>query len=215
MPDRMATPEGVSQLGAEIAGQLSKLRMSTDASPATGATGIHKWMPTINVVLGVFLAASLGTVGAVYKSSTDRLNEIEKTAGDASRGLDALNKDRVARISDVDSWRNKVEDELRIYRVGYSDFRRLEGTVGELSKKLDDGRSERLADKDKVIDAVNSMKTEIALLRQSVEAGRREGRAPFLENPTWNGRPSPLILRASSRRPAFLPALSASGSRPP
>lgn len=196
-PDRM-TEEERDKLISDLA---LKLRMSTDRGFGNGAAATRSWYDryagTINVVLGALLAFSLTLVGVIYKSSTDRLDRIERAANDATRELEALQKDRSARNASGDQWRESTEKELQGYRIGLSDFRQMQGTVREHAEALRRGRDERLADKDKIVDALAQLRTEVALLRQSMESRRRsEG-----ESQMWNGLLSPHpIVRASLPR---------------
>ena len=220
MPDRLTTAEGIDRLSDDIAARLMKLRMSSDKSSPNG-NGARSWYErhssTINVVLGVLLTTSIALVGGVYKSSMDRLDTIEGTASKAMNGVERIDKDRTARLADIDRWRENVETELRTYRVANAEFQQLKGVVGKLGEQLASGREERLKDRETdrqeaqrsremILGAIGDLKTQVALLRQEAR-GRRPDDAPFGgENQMWtpplidpNLRP-PVILKATVNR---------------
>ena len=231
MPDRLTTAEGIDRLSDDIAAKIMKLRMSTDKAQPNGngnsaRTWYDKHSGTINVVLGVLLTATIALVGGVYKSSMDRLDTIEGTANKASNGVERIDKDRVARISDLDRWRESVEAELRTYRVAHAEFQQMKGVVGKLGEQLATGREERLKDRETdrqeaqrsremILGAIGDLKTQVALLRQSMGApGRNPDQSPFGsgENQMWTPplidpslRP-PLILKATVNRPVRVAA---------
>lgn len=200
-PNKLTNEQVLAELMKEVRGGrdqiaekvFNKLRVQ-NPPPANG------WLKYQNIVATV-MAASFAFLAAAYWRSIDASEATSKLAREAQAGVEIIQKDRTARIADLDQWRQKVEDELKVYRVGYSDFRKLEGVVAQLDGKLDSGRSERLSDRDKMFDAINNLKTEVALLRQSVEArGRRADDAPFDRNQRWTAPPwprrPPLILKA-------------------
>ncbi|PZQ13620.1 MAG: hypothetical protein DI565_13845 [Ancylobacter novellus] len=185
-------------------------RRKEDAAPPPVKSWYERYGGLVNVVVGIVLTALIGVTVNAQRDQADRMDRIEGLAKSALTGVDRIDKDRSARIADIDTWRARSEEEFKSWRVGYSDFRRLEGTVAELGKKLSDGRDERLRDReadrtanqaarDMIMGAIGDLKTQVALLRQEVRGRRAED--PFGgENQMWivppPGRPAPLILRA-------------------
>lgn len=175
----------------KILNEMSSMRRSQSAPPPNG---IGKALPTINVILGVLLAATITGVGAVYASSTDKLNTATADVAALQQDLKQLKDDRTQRIATTDARIKQLEDQDRTYRVALSDFRRLEGVVGQIDQRLSQGKDERLSDTQKLRDALNEVKLTIALINQKLEEQRR----PFGENQMWIVPPpprrSPLIL---------------------
>lgn len=194
---------------------IKQLRES--APPSSG--GLTKWLPTINVVLGVLLTLTLGGAFAAYKTGTNQLDANTNEISALRNEMKSLKEDRSARIAKLDEWRDTVEAELRVYRVGHSEYQQTKAVVSELGKKLGDGRDERLRDRendrsanqaarDMIMNAIGDLKTQVALLRQSVEGarGRRPDESPFGDqNQRWDGPYLPLtppyIQKATNSQP--------------
>lgn len=195
--DPGARPTGMLYGTRELAGALKELGIGATPPPS----GLTKWLPTINVILGVVLSLSLGTAFAIYKASSNQLDAATNDIVAIRNEVAALKTDRTARIAKLDEWRDAVETELRVYRVGHAEFQQAKGTLIELGRKLGDGRDERLRDRetdrkdaqqsrDAIIEAISDLKQQVALLRQSMEArGRRSEDNPFGGNQRWNGLP--------------------------
>lgn len=224
MPDRLTTAEGIDRFSDELAAKLAKLRMSTDKVSEQATSDAPKLhlvtvfiallSPCITVLGGGWFMTSYWRGQDATEKRFETIEIEQRTSRneriDLKAVVEQIQRERSARIADLDQWRKGVEDELRVYRVALSEFRQLQGTVKEQGAALDRGRSERLADKDKVVDALSNLRTEVALLRQSLGApGRRPEASPFGgENQMWmvppplQRSPDPLILRATYKGPA-------------
>ena len=89
MPDRM-TPAERDKL---IDDMVLKLRMSTDkatARPPPEESAFTRWLPTINVILGVCLAASIAGAGAAYRSSTTQMDQSTQDIRDLRHDLSLI-----------------------------------------------------------------------------------------------------------------------------
>lgn len=183
------------------------------------------WLKYQNFVATLMVAA-FTFFGAVYWRSVDKISTLRKTAIEAKSLVDQVQHERTARIAEIDQWRSNVGGELRTYRIAYAEFEQMKGTVSEISKKLSDGRDESLRDRendrnsqqrdrDMIMNAVGDLKTQVALLGQSITRGapgRIPEQSPFGDrNQTWIAlpwpRPVPLILRVTKIAPVDLRAL--------
>lgn len=180
--------------------------------------------PLITVVGGGYFMAAYWRGQEGQETRLERIETEQKTSKEERNALKAsvtgIERDRASRIGDLDRWRDGVENELRVYRIGHSEFQQMKGVVAELGKKLSDGRDERLRDREtdrsnqqqateRIMAAISKIETQVALLRQAVEGARgRKPEDPFGgENQMWTPplidptRPAQPILKATLSRP--------------
>lgn len=213
LPGQVTDQEIMRQKLEQISADLASMRRDRRG---TDKTLYERYGGAINVVLGALLSIATVVVGATIK----RQNDVEETANKAQSGVERIDKDRTARLAGLDRWTESVETELRTYRVSNAEFQQMKGVVGKLGEQLATGREERLKDRETdrqeaqrsreaILAAIGDLKTQVALLRQSMGAPGRNPENPFGggENQMWippllnPEADRPLILKATLSRP--------------
>ncbi|HEY0292343.1 MAG TPA: hypothetical protein VGC51_08390 [Hansschlegelia sp.] len=92
--------------------------------------------------------------------------------------------------------------------VALAEIARLKTTSEQLDNRLSSGREERFATDSKMADSINQLRTDIALLRQLVEA---QSRTPPLRKPFLTDTPRAPIIRAHGRTRQRKPRRCSSG----
>ena len=163
-----------------------------------------KWSPLgfglVVAAFGLFGAGSLNDARDAQKKANERIDTIERTANVNANAIDRIDRDRTARIAASDAKFEAIGGDLRRFQLVEPVVGRLEGAFRQLDDRLSSGRDERLADRDRMLDAINGLKTEVALLRQRLEARARGQDTPFGgERQIWKGPPYPPVLKVRAR----------------
>lgn len=163
-----------------------------------------KWSPLafglVVAAFGLFGTDSLNDAREAQKKANERIDTIERLANVNANAIDRIDRDRAARIAASDAKFEAIGGDLRRFQLVEPAVGRLEGAFRQLDDRLSSGRDERLADRDRMLDAINGLKTEVALLRQRLETRGRGQDTPFGgERQIWNGPPYPAVLKVRAR----------------
>ncbi|MFD1330708.1 hypothetical protein ACFQ4O_01705 [Methylopila musalis] len=161
----------------------------------TPAVDWIKIAPYVTLLLSVVS----GVLGVGMWRMIDQISDTAKLAATNAAAIERIDRDRASRIATTNSAIEQLERRTGPLDAMMKDIGRLESSRDQLDARLTQGRDERLADTARLVEAMGSLRTEVALLRQeqsqlrqAVEARDREDRPMVprrsdLVLPVWRG----------------------------
>lgn len=162
---------GLSESESRIIDEL--VRQLREVHPPRGASLWARWSPlAFGLVLAVFGAVLNGNLNAArddQKAANARIETIDARSRDNSVAVERIDRDRAARISQIDARLGAIEARTAPMESMLKDLGRVETAIENMAERLARGREERVADIARIVDGMSVQKTEIALLRQELQ----------------------------------------------
>ncbi|MDR4308390.1 hypothetical protein IHQ68_17360 [Chelatococcus sambhunathii] len=159
--------EGENRIINELVRQLREVH------PPRGGGLWAKWSPlAFGLVLAVFGAALNSNLNAArdeQKAANARIETIDGRSRDNRIAIERIDRERAARISQVDARLGAIETRTAPMDGLLKDLGRVETAIESMSDRLARGREERIADVSRIVDGMSVQKTELASLRQELQ----------------------------------------------
>ncbi len=153
------------------------VRQLREVHPPKGSTTWTRWSPlAFGLVLAVFGAVLNGNLNAArddQKAANARIETIDARSRDNAVAIERIDRDRAARIAQIDARLGAVEARTAPMDGMLKDLGRVETALENMAERLARGREERVADIARIVDGMSVQKTEIALLRQELQQLRQ------------------------------------------